>query len=198
SGAGGSSVRAAGRRPARIFRAVRRAMSDAGGSGDPARLAEALARLGERKLTWPELCERAGVEHAIADPLWRALGFPDVPSDQSAYTDEDVRALRLATEGFERLRGEDRDRALEFMVREARTVSGFLARIAETQVDAFAELQALHLREDARREAVQRGLDRSPLGWLIMYVLRRRLDEAFRRRGGSENGAEPVLVVGFV
>ena len=67
-------------------------MSDAGGSGDPARLAEALARLGERKLTWPELCERAGVEHAIADPLWRALGFPDVPSDQSAYTDEDVRA----------------------------------------------------------------------------------------------------------
>ena len=161
-------------------------------------MAEALARLGERKLTWPELCERAGVEHAIADPLWRALGFPDVPSDQSAYTDEDVRALRLATEGFESLRGEDRDRALEFMVREARTVSGFLARIAETQVDAFAELEALHLREDARREALQRGLDRSPLGWLIMYVLRRRLDEAFRRRRGSENGAEPVLVVGFV
>jgi adenylate cyclase len=32
----------------------------------------------------------------------------------------------------------------------------------------------------------------------MMYVLRRRLDEAIRRRGGTEAGAEPELVVGFV
>jgi hypothetical protein len=62
-------------------------------SGDEVQqIAEALTRLGERKLTWPVLCERAGVEHAIADPLWRALGFPDVPPDVPAYTEEDVRA----------------------------------------------------------------------------------------------------------
>src|SRR5436309_7505330 len=61
--------------------------------GDVDRIAEALTRLGERNLTWPALCERAGVDHEIADPLWRALGFPDVPPDEPAYTEEDVRAL---------------------------------------------------------------------------------------------------------
>ena len=166
--------------------------------GGAARLAEALTRLGERKLTWPMLCARAGVDHSVADPMWRALGFPDVPPDQLAYSDEDVRALRLATEGLDSLQGEDRERALEFLVREARTVSGFLARVAETQVDALAELEALQLREGARAEALECGLERSPLGWLIVYCLRRRLGEAIRRRGGSEIGTEPVLVVGFI
>ena len=43
----------------------------------PADPAEALTRLGERLYTWPELCRLAGVvEHAVADRLWRALGFP--------------------------------------------------------------------------------------------------------------------------
>jgi adenylate cyclase len=41
-------------------------------------------------------------------------------------------------------------------------------------------------------------LERSALGWLIMYGLRRRLDEAIKRRGSTETGAEPFLVVGFV
>jgi adenylate cyclase len=163
-----------------------------------ARVAEALTRLGERKLTWPVLCERAGVEHPIADPLWRALGFADVRPEERAYTEDDVRALRIAAEGLEKLSGEERDQALEFIVREARTVSGHLSRIAETQVDAFAELETLGLREGARRETLERGVERSPLGWLIMYGLRRRLDEAVKRRGSTEAGAEPLLVVGFV
>jgi adenylate cyclase len=162
------------------------------------RIAEALVRLGERKLTWPELCEQAGVEHGIGDPLWRALGFPDVPPDQTAYTEEDLRALRIAVEGLDALDDDDRERALEVLVREARTVSGFLARIAEVQVDALAELQAFGLRELARAEAFEHGIERSPLGWLIMYALRRRFDEAIRRRGGAEAGAEPLLAVGFV
>src|SRR3954454_820551 len=105
-------------------------------SGEDAdRFAEAIARLGERRLTWPELCERAGVEHAVADPLWRALGFPDVEPDVPAYTEQDVTALRLATEGLERVDGEERERALEFLVRDTRTLSSYLGRIAETLVD---------------------------------------------------------------
>ena len=143
-------------------------------------------------------CERAGVEHAIADPLWRALGFPDVPPDEPAYTEDDVRALRIATEGLHRLKEEDRERALRFILREARTLSGYLARIAETQVDALAELRSLQLREGARAEALELGLERSAIGWLIMCGLRRRLDEAIKRRGSTEVGAQPVLVVGFV
>ena len=79
-----------------------------------------------------------------------------------------------------------------------RTLSGYLARIAETQVDALAELRSLQLREGARAEALELGLERSAIGWLIMCGLRRRLDEAIKRRGSTEVGAQPVLVVGFV
>ena len=174
-------------------------MSGIGESSDAvARIAEALARLGERKYTWPELCERARVEHSIADPLWRALGFPDVPPDESAYTDDDVRALRIAAEGVPRLQGEERQRALEFIVRDARTVSGHLARIAEQQVDAWPQLRAMDLRESTLAQAMEVGFERSALGWLIMYGLPRRLDEAMKRRAELEVGTEPELVVGFV
>jgi adenylate cyclase len=165
---------------------------------DVDRFAEAIARLGERRLTWPELCERAGVDHSTADPLWRALGFPDVPPDEPVYTHDDVRALQIAAEGLERLDEDDRDRALEFIVREARTVSAHLARIADAQVDALAELEQLRLRETARNQALEIGLERSDLGWLLMYGLRRRLDEAIRRRALLESAGEPELVVGFV
>jgi len=168
------------------------------GGEDVQAVAEALTRLGERKLTWPMLCERAGVDHVISDPLWRALGFPDVPPDEPAYTEDDLRALRIAVEGLQKLDGDERDQALELIVRETRTVSGYLARIAETEVDALAELHRLGLRERVRAETLEKGVERSPLGWLIMYVLRRRLDEAIKRRGSTEIGAEPLLVVGFI
>jgi hypothetical protein len=68
-------------------------------------------------------------------------------------------------------------------------LSSFLARTAETQVDAFAELQELGLRGRARAEAFELGLERSSLGWLIVYGLRRRLDEAIKRRGSTERAA---------
>src|SRR5437762_10958052 len=110
---------------------------------------ERLARLGDRYLTWPELCRRAGVEHAIADRLWRALGFPDVPPDEPVYADDDVRALEIAAQGVERLRGEDRAAAVELIVREARSVSAYLTRITEIQVDTLSALQDLGLRQDA-------------------------------------------------
>jgi adenylate cyclase len=161
-------------------------------------VAEALARLGERDLTWPELCERAGVDHSIADRLWRALGFPDVPPGERVYTDDDVRALRLAAEGIERLSGEQRERAIEFIVSEARTVSGHIARIAEAQVDALTGLEQLGLREASRAQALEEGVEGSDFGWLLLYGFRRHLDEAMRRRAESESGAEPILAVGFI
>jgi adenylate cyclase len=159
---------------------------------------ERLVRLGPRKLTWPEVCSRAGVEHEVADVLWRALGFPDVSPDERAYTDEDVRALAIAAEGIDRLRGDRREAALEVIVREARMVSVHLTRVAEIEVDAMAEMRSLGLRERLLEGARQRGLERSDLAWLLLYGLRRRLDEALRRRLTVEAGSQPKLAVGFV
>ena len=165
---------------------------------DVAAAAESLVRLGDRYLTWPELCSRAGVEHEVADRLWRALGFPDVPPDEPAYTDDDVRALEIAAEGLGRLDGGERQEAIELMVREARAISAYLTRIGEIQVDTLLELQAHGLREQAITDAFEHGIADSELGWLLFYGLRRRLDETLRRRATSEPGEQEEVAVGFV
>lgn len=165
---------------------------------DVDRAAEQLVRLGERDLTWPELCRSAGVEHEVADRLWRALGFPDVDPRDPVYSEDDVRAVSIATQGLERLSGERRQEAIEFMVREARSVSAYLSRITEIQVDALSELARLGLRQQAIEEAFERGIADSQLGWLLFYGLRRRLDEVLRRRQTVDAADQPILCVGFV
>ena len=171
---------------------------------DPGELAaggdevERLVRLGPKELTWPEVCARAGISHDVADPLWRALGFPDIPPDQRAYTRDDIRALRIAAEGIESLRGDHRRAALDAIVREARMVSVHMTRIAEIEVESMAEVSALGLRGRVLAEALQRGLERSDMGWVLLYALRRRLEEALRRRTTVEAGDHPTLAVGFV
>jgi SAM-dependent methyltransferase len=149
-------------------------------SPDDVDTSEAITRLGERRYTWPELCRRAGVEHPVADRLWRALGFPDVPSYAPVYTADDVRALKIATEGLEGLSGVERDEAIELIVREARNVSGHLGRIVEIEIETLRDLGRLGLRQGALAQAFERGIEHSDYGWLLFYAFRRRLDEAFR------------------
>src|SRR4030095_11404669 len=91
---------------------------------------ERLVRLGPKELTWPQVCARAGVSHEVADPLWRALGFPDIPPEESAYSTDDVRALRIAADGIDSVRGDHRRAALDAIVREGRLVSSHPRRHA--------------------------------------------------------------------
>jgi adenylate cyclase len=173
-------------------------MSDSPEPSEAQDAVERLVRLGPRELTWPEVCARAGVSHEIADILWRALGFPDVPAEERAYTEDDVRALGIAAEGIDSLSGDQRDSAVSAIVREARMVGAHLSRVAEIEVDALAEMQALGLRGSVLDEAFQHGLEESDLAWVLLYVFRRRLDEALQRRATLEVGDQPTLAVGFV
>jgi adenylate cyclase len=159
---------------------------------------ERLVRLGPKELTWPEVCARAGIGHDVADPLWRALGFPDIPPAERAYTRDDVRALQIAAEGIESLRGDHRRAALDAIVREARMVSSHMTRIAEIEIESMAEVSALGLRERVLAEASQRGVEHSDVGWVLLYAFRRRLEEELRRRPTLEAGEQPTLAVGFV
>ena len=159
---------------------------------------ERLVGLGPKELTWPEVCAQAGISHEVADPLWRALGFPDIPPDEPAYTNDDVRALRIAAEGIESLRGDRRRAALDAIVREARMVSSHMTQIAEIEIESMAEVSALGLRERVFAEASQRGIEHSDVGWVLLYAFRRRLDEGLRRRSTVEAGERPTLAVGFV
>jgi adenylate cyclase len=56
---------------------------------------------GTPTLTRGEVAERAGVPIAVAQELWRLLGFPRTSDDDRAFTDADVEALRQARELME-------------------------------------------------------------------------------------------------
>jgi len=51
---------------------------------------------GERRYNALEVCALADCDHDTADGLWRAMGFPDMPDDEIAFTDRDVAALKAA------------------------------------------------------------------------------------------------------
>jgi adenylate cyclase len=148
-----------------------------------------------------EVCERAGVDREVGDALWRALGFPDVPEGVLAYTEEDARALRLATEGLEELEPEARAEALQLILQEARVLSAHLAALAVTELDAMAALQARGLRKGLIEQAVEEGFEGSDLGWLITYTLRRQLGAVARRESTANLDAAQAgeeVCVGFV
>jgi adenylate cyclase len=168
------------------------------GFGDPL---ERLVNLGEATLDNDQVSKIAGVDRDVADRLWRALGFPDVPDGQLAFTEQDARALRFATEGLEKLRGEERQRALDAMLHETRIVGGSLANLAESELETIWALSALGLRRTLLAQAIDVGLENSDFGWLILYALRRQLAAAVRRHAPSSTAdGEPqeTLAVGFV
>src|SRR3954452_23003667 len=119
---------------------------------------ERLTDLGSPHLTGDEIAQRAGVDREVGDRLWRALGFPDTGKDERVFTDQDVRALRIATEGLDRLSGEKWERAVELIVREARVLSAHLADVAEIEIDAMGAMRALGLRQETLATAIENGL----------------------------------------
>jgi adenylate cyclase len=124
-----------------------------------------------------------------------------VPEGVVAYTDEDARALRLATEGLDELAPEARAEVLQLILREARVLSAHLAALAATELDAMAALQARGLRQRLIQQASENGVEGSDLHWLITYVLRRQLGAVARSEANA--GLDPAqsgeeLCVGFV
>jgi adenylate cyclase len=164
---------------------------------------EALTRLiaryltfpGERKYTMSEAIKRVGVEEGRARSLWRAMGFPDVPEGEKAFTDADVEALRVAIELFERV-GLDQAVALQ----QARTMSQSAARVAFSNQDVIANFTS---ETDLVKRAVQsiklakdtlEALDR-----LLVYMYRRHLAAATEQQlliQSAEEG-EAKLSIGF-
>lgn len=125
-------------------------MDDPGkGSGPDAR--EALERLlldGPRRYTRLEVAERAGMDPARTQRLWRALGFADAADDDPAFTDADVHALGVLSElidsGFV-------DPGTEASV--ARAMGQALSRLADWQADMLADALLRAGPDGERREA---------------------------------------------
>jgi adenylate cyclase len=110
------------------------ASGDAGGA-DPREALERLLLDGPRRYTRAQVVELAGVPAERTRRLWRALGFADVPDDESAFTDADVAALSrlsaLIDSGFVAA-GEEASIA--------RAMGQSLSRLADWQTDMLGAL----------------------------------------------------------
>ena len=158
---------------------------------------------GAPKYTAPETADRAGVPRDLADRFWRALGFPDVGEEERVFTDADVQMLGSAGEIIAHGISEP-DVALQL----TRVMGLSLARVAESQVDAFREgleppLRAAGAPEDEiARATLEASRELLPtLEAFLIYIWRRHLAAAVRRNvmmGYSPEVPAIDLVVGFV
>jgi len=109
-------------------------MAEPNGRPDERRLEELLLG-GELRYDKEQACERANVDKDLAERIWRAMGFASLDDGEVAFTEGDVNALRIT--------GEQIGRGVvteDLAVRMARAMGQALARLAESEIDAMAQM----------------------------------------------------------
>ena len=145
----------------------------------------------EARWTAAEVCAQAECDRDTADGLWRAMGFPDAPDDEVAFTDRDVAALRGA-----------------LALQASGIVDGEAVR-AQTRVmsQALATIAAAHLEitdpgeRDVDRLQTFVGDVLPALDDLLVYLYRRHLlaevERTVLRDRTDIDPAAPTMTVGF-
>ncbi|MHB1446383.1 MAG: adenylate/guanylate cyclase domain-containing protein [Acidimicrobiales bacterium] len=142
---------------------------------------------GAAGLTPAELVAAAGVPAAVAARLWRSLGIPAVSRGQPSFYEADLEALRVALDYL----GPDPTEA--GALQQVRGLAGAMSRVAEAAVDAW-EVSGAELDDSDVMASRREGLEA-----LAVYVLRRQLYAALRRRPARPaEGNGSRVVVGFV
>ncbi len=153
------------------------------------------AVLGARRtLTRQQVADQAGVDLDETRAVWAALGFPEVPDGEVAFTEKDVAAVRTAfalrESGFV-----DPDTLLVL----ARAMGQGLARLAEAQVEVVRGRAAGLSVEEANASVTAASAEVLPgLEELMVLVWRRQLLAATERSLATLGGGHPILAVGFV
>jgi adenylate cyclase len=173
---------------------VDEAPSPDAGLADAQVTVEELLLGGRPSLTRGEVAERAGLPLAVAELLWRLLGFARTSDDDAAFTQADVAALEHARELMEL--GVLSPESQEALVR---TWGRSYARLAEWQAALLTDI-ALDHPDPARRldELAQSALPRVEA--LQDYAWRRHLAGATARALDVEapGSSTALLAVGFV
>jgi adenylate cyclase len=152
---------------------------------------------GEVRYTSKELAEVAGVDFDLADRLWRAMGFAAVSDDEPLFVDDDLAALRMATQALTKLVPQ------AAIVYQTRVMAAALSRVAEVASDNIVanidELVRSGLTEKEITETVALP-DARDIDHLVGYVYRRQLRAALWRKLGDpvHIGDRAMLTVGFV
>jgi adenylate cyclase len=157
---------------------------------------ERLLLPGARRYDLAALVDAAGIDETLARGLWRAVGFPDVPSGLEVFTDRDVDAARLAFS-----QASERDIREGTLLQQVRVISGALARVASVQAGAFSDLldaaQARGLADDDIAIAILDDTRFEEISKLIDYVHRLQLRAAVWRRTVLAAEPETAIAVGF-
>ena len=141
------------------------------------------------RYTAAELAAKAEIDPELAMRLWIALGFPLIDSDEAAYTDDDVEALRYAGELVRTQSVEP-----ELLVQLTRTMASSIARIADAQLEVAVD-RARRFGSDDAVLIDQRVVDRTP--WLLGYIWRRHAEASWGRAVETASSEEVALGVGF-
>ena len=149
----------------------------------------------ERRFTADEIAAEAGVDGQLARRLRRAMGLPDVPDDEAAFFEEDLRALQRA----KALMDEDRLSPAEIM-HLTRTLGLAAARMADAVVGFWVDRVA---NEVAAGKDVP--LSTPPekrvedLEFVVGYLLRRHLLDSVSRKLAGTTGSQDgrPVAVGF-
>src|SRR6185295_2083935 len=151
---------------------------------------------GRRTYDLAGLAAAAGLDEELARRLWRAVGFPDVPSGVTAFTDRDVDAARLAL-----AQAPEHEVEEGTLLQQIRVISGALARVASVEadgiVDALAELSASDASDDEIALAVLSDTRLADVGVLIDYLHRVQLRAAVWRRMVLAADPDLPVAVGF-
>ena len=136
-----------------------------------------------------EVAARTGLPRELTQRFWRALGFPDVPEGEVAFTEADLAVVQTLASMFERevVRPEV---ALQI----TRVLASSAARVAEAQVEGLIE----PTRDDDERsfELEAEALGGTP--GFFDHVWRRQLQAAARRaRYRVAPGGTAPVAVGF-
>jgi adenylate cyclase len=151
-----------------------------------------------------EVSMRSGVPEETATLLWRALGFPDIPEGQRAFTDESVEVLRLLNErSGSSMMSSVAD--ADDLVAQVRGIGAALSRVAEAVSDQIVEgvlaARAAGLDDEAVALTAVDALDWKSLARLNDFALRVQVRAAVLRKLVTprlDSGALPELSVGFV
>ena len=146
-------------------------------------------------LTREQVSRQAGLPVEEAHAIWSALGFPEVPAGQLAFTERDAEALRTVV-GLRAAGVIEPDTLLVL----ARAMGQGLSRLAEAQVDVLrGQAAGLSLDEvvESATAAAEEVLPQLEL--LVVHVWRRQFAAATARTlVALQTVGLPVMVVGFV
>jgi adenylate cyclase len=133
-----------------------------------------------------DIARLAGIDRTRSVKWWRAMGFPEVPEDVVAFSDDDVEIVKRLTALSGAGLIED-----DAILRLARLLGASFSRIAEAQLEVVEELAAALPGADPRLEgrehvaALVAVFDDTVLDLLedsLVYVWRRHLMAALGRR----------------